>query len=354
MLFKPTFTFFSCFPLVVGAVLYCYLPEPIITQNLTWIFLTFATMCTPLIIAFTVLLFERRHNNLGVSRGLTETQLLFSAPSPARSRFLSSNRRSRFRWRRGGGCFQLARSYRRFLWFCSALLLSLIGFVLGEAYAELYLRTLPHNSLDTVVYVYSWVATIHILDATTGWILGAKVGSYPLGWVFKLYFSLTYQTYVRALYARLRSPSQFAYLQLLSSSIVILWNPLSMTETFHRMLGWLKVNGQTYDERKKNIGRSFYVRGLAECVSMIAFLGWVVVLHFGWNSSVYPYFFNFQDKSDPYTFELTFWASLATWVCEIVAGWVVRRIMMQCFQFGVTEEAVKDFGAFPELLPACL
>jgi hypothetical protein len=120
------------------------------------------------------------------------------------------------------------------------------------------------------------------------------------------------------------------------------------------MLRWLKVNSQTYDEWKKNIGRSFYVRGLAECVSMIAFLGWVVVLHFGWNSSVYPYFFNFQNKSDPYTFELTFWASLATWVCEIVAGWVVRRIMMQCFQFGVTEEAVKDFGAFPELLPACL
>jgi hypothetical protein len=349
--FPPTFTFFNFLPLWIGALLYYYLPAPVITQNLTWIFLTFATMCCPLLISTVLLLL--RWVDQGSYGGLSETQLLFSAQSPSRGRYLNPDSRSRFRWRRRNGCFQLPRSYKRFLWFCSALLLSLIGFVLGEVYAELYLRTLPHNSLETVVYVWSWVATIHTLDISTGWILGAKVGSYPLGFVFKLYFSLTYQTYVRALYARLRSPSQFAYLQLLSSSIVIIWSPLTMTSLFHRSLRWLRLNNQNYADWKKNVGRGFYVRGIAENISMVAWLGWVVTLHFGYNTKVYPYF-SFKDRSDPYTFELTFFASLATWCAEVVAGWVVRRIMQWGFGFDVTGEAVRDFGAFPELMPACL
>lgn len=66
-----------------------------------------------------------------------------------------------------------------------------MAYVLGEAYAEIYLRTLPHNNLETIVYVYGWVVTVHLLDALTGWVLGIRegerVGSYPLSWVFKLF-----------------------------------------------------------------------------------------------------------------------------------------------------------------------
>ena len=84
----------------------------------------------------------------------------------------------------------LPSSFLRFIWFCLALFVGLIAYLVGEAYAEMYLRTLPHNSLETIVYVYSWVATVRLLDALTGWILGGnegeRVGSYPLGWVFKL------------------------------------------------------------------------------------------------------------------------------------------------------------------------
>jgi hypothetical protein len=65
-----------------------------------------------------------------------------------------------------------------------------MAYVVGEAYAELYIRTLPHNSLETVVYVYGWIVTVHVLDGLTGWVLGIRegerVGSYPLSWVFKL------------------------------------------------------------------------------------------------------------------------------------------------------------------------
>ena len=84
----------------------------------------------------------------------------------------------------------LPASFVRFLWFCVALFVGLMAYVIGEAYAELYLRTLPHDSLETVVYVYGWVVTVHLLDVLTGWVLGIRegerVGSYPLSWVFKL------------------------------------------------------------------------------------------------------------------------------------------------------------------------
>jgi hypothetical protein len=85
----------------------------------------------------------------------------------------------------------LPASFVRFLWLCVALFVGLMVYVIGEAYAELYMQTLPHNNLETVVYVYGWVATVHLLDALTGWVLGIRegerVGSYPLSWVFKLY-----------------------------------------------------------------------------------------------------------------------------------------------------------------------
>lgn len=285
--FSSAFTLFNLLPLLIAVPMYYILPAVIINHNLTWILLTFSTMLAPVLISFLVLIFERRAGHLGRRSSPSDTQLLFSTSAASSRRFEPRPAPS---WRkrvvRTPTEWGLARSYIRFIWFCSALLLSLVALVLGEAYAEVYLRTLPHNSLETVLYVWSWVATIHLLDGTTGWIMGACVGSYPLGFVFKLYFSITYQTYVRALYARLRSPSQFAYLQLLSSSIVIIWQPLSMTRSVHAAFVACQINGQTYEEYRKFVGRSFWVRGLAENVSMLAWLGWVVGLHYGWNTKV--------------------------------------------------------------------
>ena len=345
--FPLSFTIFNLLPLSIGVLLYRSLPGQLITANLTWILLTFATMCCPLFIASISLLFQRRHAHHATP---SEVQTLFTfRPSSA----LRSRRPPLNHWLR---TLTLPRSYKRFLWFSLSLFLTLTALVLGEAYAELYLRTLPHSDLETVIYVWSWVLTIHTLDLTTGWILGARVGSYPLGVVFKLYFNLTYQVYVRALYARLRSPSQFMYLQLLSSSIAILWNPITMTRPFHRLLTLLWLNNQSYAGWKKTVGRSFFVRGLAENVSMLAWLGWVLVLHYGANRKVYPYF-AFDDRlgegeSGGYTFSLTFWASLGTWAAELCAAWIVRRVFMWGWGFAVTKEGVRDMVNYPELAPA--
>lgn len=181
-------------------------------HNTAWVTWTFVMMAMPVAIAFCIILFNERH--LGLRNSLSETQRIFTtnwwtgepddlidrhghrrrrqpnlhyfdpdaslqpAPQP-RGRLTASLRR---RW--------LPASFVRFVWFCLALLVGLLAYLIGEAYAEIYLRTLPHNNLETIIYVYSWIVTVHLLDALTGWILGAsegeRVGSYPLSWIFKL------------------------------------------------------------------------------------------------------------------------------------------------------------------------
>lgn len=59
-----------------------------------------------------------------------------------------------------------------------------------------------------------------------------------------------------------------------------------MTRAVHTVFVKAQINGQTYEEYKKFVGRSFWLRGLAENVSMLAWLGWVVGLHYGWNTKV--------------------------------------------------------------------
>lgn len=192
----------------------------LVAHNTAWISWTFLIMAMPVAIALLVLRSNERH--IGLRNSLSETQRIFDG---AVAPWWSSNgdvdtwsrrdrRRADFaaaadpfggtddedimhassvsfdRPPRGVRRRWFPASFVRFLWFCVAMFIGLMAYVLGEAYAELYLRTLPHNNLETVVYVYGWVITVHLLDALTGWVLGIRegerVGSYPLSWVFKL------------------------------------------------------------------------------------------------------------------------------------------------------------------------
>jgi hypothetical protein len=168
-------------------------------------------MALPVVVAFFILTTHERHMRLRQS--LSETQRIFTTSwwtgepdqdSPSRPDRRRRNLRTHMpeddsllaesddqmpqgvRMRRNW----LPASFVRFLWFCVAQYVGLMAYVIGEAYTELYLRTLPHNELETVVYVYGWVATVHLLDALSAWVLGIRegerVGSYPLSWVFKL------------------------------------------------------------------------------------------------------------------------------------------------------------------------
>jgi hypothetical protein len=161
---------------------------------------------------------------------------------------------------------------------------------------------------------------------------------------------LTYQTYVRALYARLRKPTQFITLQALSSSSLIILTPLMMTPLFHRIMTVLNLNGQSYASYQKLCIRNVFIRFVAENVSMAAFLGSILVLHFGPNKDVYPYF-SFDDGSEPYDFKLTFSFSSITWVCELAASLCVRYLISHFFGVDVDVEGKLDLAVWPELLP---
>ncbi len=172
-------------------------------------------MAMPLILACTILLNHERH--LGLRNALSDTKRLFTSSwwtgdtetiaardRPRRGHIQQAaifdpdaplevalasdangrerNLALRRRW--------IPASFMRFIWFCAALYIGMLAYVIGEAYGETYLRTLPHNTWQTLVYVYTWTATVHLLDGLVGWILGGnegeRVGSYPLGWIFKL------------------------------------------------------------------------------------------------------------------------------------------------------------------------
>ena len=164
---------------------------------------------------------------------------------------------------------------------------------------------------------------------------------------------LTYQTYVRALYARLRSPSQFVILQLLSSTGLIILTPLMMTRFFHRVLTVIGLNTQSYGSYQKLQTRNIFIRFIAENATMSCFLGSVLVLHFGANKNVYPYF-AFDGDSEPYDFNLTFKASSVTWGCELVASVIVRGLIRLFFKVDVGLEGKLDLAVWPELLPTCV
>ena len=166
---------------------------------------------------------------------------------------------------------------------------------------------------------------------------------------------LTYQTYVRALYARLRSPTQFIMLQVLSSTSLIIITPITMSSPFHWFLGVIGVNGQSYGAYQKMCIRNVFIRFMAENASMLAFLGSVVVLHFGANKDVYPYFaFDRFDETEDYDFRLTFYASSVTWACELVASFIVAGLIRWIYKVSVVTEGKLDFVVWPELLPTCV
>lgn len=78
-------------------------------------------------------------------------------------------------------------------------------------------------------------------------------------------------------FARLRTPSQFATVQLLSSISVVIIFPLQMSHTWYRALQIIIGYPISWEEHADSTATAFYCRGLAQNVTMVGFLG---ELHF--------------------------------------------------------------------------
>lgn len=77
---------------------------------------------------------------------------------------------------------------------------------------------------------------MQLLAQISYFIITSKVRSRALLFLYKLFFQLVYHVFYRNLFARLRSPSQFATVQLLSSIAVVCFFPLQMTKPWYKML----------------------------------------------------------------------------------------------------------------------
>lgn len=82
---------------------------------------------------------------------------------------------------------------------------------------------------------------------------------------------------------------------------------------------------------------------------MIAFLGWVSILHLGPNTPIYP-FFAFDDPNDPYTFRLTLSASAVIFAAELFAGYLARSACWLAYEIDVTNLGLDQFREHVSLL----
>lgn len=220
-------------------------------RKTTWVGLAFVTMTMPAWACFVKLRADRRQS---YRRSLTAAQKTFLEQSLFT---------------------RMPRSYKRFLYFLLNLTISLLALVIGQAFATVYLSTLPHSAIDGVVYTWTWMVTVSSLNGLSGWILQRKVRSRALAFVFRLYFFLVYHVFYRNLFARLRSPDQAVYIQLLSSSWVVVFYPIMMSRTYHGVLKWAVGYDREWEEHAEGICTLLYLRNLSENVTMAAFLGWV-------------------------------------------------------------------------------
>ncbi|KAK0556695.1 hypothetical protein OC846_001014 [Tilletia horrida] len=294
-----------------------------------WVLLAFVAMAMPAVVCLTGLRRSGRqtyrHSLTDMQKTFLERQLTMRIPS----------------------------SYIRFLWFISSILLALSALLAGQGYASVYLSTLPHTSLEGTAYVTFWMTTVNCMALASHWILEEKVRSRALVFVFKYYYFLVYFIFYRNLFARLRSFDQFALIQLLSSFWVCIWYPFSMSGFCHRIVQYFNPEPKSWEEYVESVGLAFYLRNLAQNTTMLAFLGWVSILHFGNNQQLYP-FFAFADKNDPYNYQLTMLGSLAIWASELLSSFVARELCKWAFHVDVTALGLDEMRAYPEIVPTCV
>ena len=131
-------------------------------------------------------------------------------------------------------------------------------------------------------------AAVQLLAQISFFILGSKVRSRALLFLYKLFFQLVYHVFYRNLvsslptsdghvadeqFARLRTPSQFAVVQILSSISVFIIFPLQMTKLWHRTLQIVIGYPSPWEEHAESVAIGFYCRSLAQNVTMVGFLG---------------------------------------------------------------------------------
>ncbi|KAJ2910431.1 hypothetical protein GGI21_000879 [Coemansia aciculifera] len=326
------------FSTCLGALVYM-LDTGIEKDPLMWTSLTLLTLLLPVFISFVSI--QRHHRKSTDLRRQSRRSAAVVATEETPLMATSTE------WRTPS-------SYRRFLWFCSSFLLWYAALAAGEYLAYIYIDTLPHTTKDGFYYVYSWIATVNILSGTASWVVQTKIRSWPLQYIYTLYFFMTYFIFYRNLFARLQNPEQVIFLQLGSSLWVVFIYPLRMARWVYRIMAFCCRWGDDYpyETYVRQISRTFFLRNKAENATMLGFLCWLTVLHFGPNRRHYPYF-QFEPENDEFKYEysLTLRASIYVWISELLSCLVVRSLFRWMYKQDTGEETVLDFRRYPHVVP---
>ncbi|KAG5463549.1 MAG: hypothetical protein BJ554DRAFT_6583 [Olpidium bornovanus] len=243
-------------------------------------------------------------------------------------------------------------SYTRFLWFLTAITIALASVLLSQLYAHIFLSTLPHSAPANLVYIYSLTLTSTLMSTLCGAVTRDKIRSPPLELTFRFYFYTTYFVFYRTLFARLRSVDQFAYVQFASSLGVVVMYPAMMSRRCWALFGYFGCAGGAgggYKRYKRDIGRGFWLRNVAENATMMIFLSIATLLHFSpeRNLRFYPYF-QFNDPGDPYNYPMTLYCTLVIWASELLSSYAARLVFKRAFGLSITRQASREVKAFPE------
>ncbi|KAJ2741221.1 hypothetical protein GGI20_005339 [Coemansia sp. BCRC 34301] len=327
------------FSTCLGALVYI-LDTGIEKDPMMWTSLTLLTLLLPVFISFVSI--QRHHRKSTNLRRQSRRRAAVVVATEEQPLMATSTE-----WRTPS-------SYRRFLWFCSSFLLWYAALAAGEYLAYVYIDTLPHTTKDGFYYVYSWIATVNILSGTASWVVQAKIRSWPLQYIYTLYFFMTYFIFYRNLFARLQNPEQVIFLQLGSSLWVVFIYPLRMARWVYRLMAFCCRWGDdySYETYVRQISRTFFLRNKAENATMLGFLCWLTVLHFGPNRKHYPYF-QFEPENDEFKYEysLTLRASIYVWISELLSCIVVRSLFRWMYKQDTGEETVLDFRRYPHVVP---
>ncbi|KAJ1734786.1 hypothetical protein LPJ61_000895 [Coemansia biformis] len=334
------------FTTVLGALVYV-LGTGIERDPVTWTSLTLLTLLLPVAISFTIIQRHYRRSTRLRRWGAPGAGGAAAVVDPVGDEHRPLMATST-EWRTPS-------SYRRFLWFCSTFLLWYAALAAGEYLAYVYIESLPHSTRGEFVYVYSWIAIVNVLSLAASWVVTAKIRSWPLQYIYTLYFFTTYFIFYRNLFARLENPEQVVLLQLGASLWVVVIYPLRMARWVYRVLAFVCHWGDDYpyEAYARQLGRSFFLRNKAENTTILGFLCWVTILHFGPNRRHYPFFrFEPADGGPSYEYSLTVRASIYAWASEFVASRVVRCLFRWLYGQNISSEAVHDFGRYPHVVSA--
>ncbi|KAJ1932547.1 hypothetical protein FBU59_006335 [Linderina macrospora] len=127
-----------------------------------------------------------------------------------------------------------------------------------------------------------------------------------------------------------------------------------MAKWVYRILAFVCRWGDDYpyEVYVKQLARTFFLRNKAENATMLGFLCWVTVLHFGPNNPHYPLFqFKPEDDEFNYKYDLTIKASVYVWLSEIISSRVVRLLVRWLYRQNISNEAIDDFRRYPHVVP---